>query len=259
MTYGRFKMKVNLNADMGESFGRYTLGNDQALIPFVNTVHVACGYHAADPGTMLRSVQLAKLQGVELGAHVSYPDLMGFGRRRMSLSEDEVFEICVYQIGALLGFCRAEGFELTHVKPHGELYLTAVRDKDTARGLVRAVKAVDPNLMLLMYGPIVTTECKRAGVAMVHEAYVDLDYNPDGSLVLERKKAARDPSTIAARAVDMLQRGGVNAIDGSWLEYPVESICLHGDGPNAVELAKTVRQGIINAGYELVTLRSFIG
>jgi UPF0271 protein len=100
-------MKVNLNADMGESFGRYTLGNDQALIPFVNTVHVACGYHAADPGTMLRSVQLAKLQGVELGAHVSYPDLMGFGRRRMSLSEDEVFEICVYQFGALLGFCRA--------------------------------------------------------------------------------------------------------------------------------------------------------
>jgi UPF0271 protein len=240
MTYGRFKMKVNLNADMGESFGRYTLGNDQALIPFVNTVHVACGYHAADPGTMLRSVQLAKLQGVELGAHVSYPDLMGFGRRRMSLSEDEVFEI-------------------THVKPHGELYLTAVRDKDTARGLVRAVKAVDPNLMLLMYGPIVTTECKRAGVAMVHEAYVDLDYNPDGSLVLERKKAARDPSTIAARAVDMLQRGGVNAIDGSWLEYPVEAICLHVDGPNAVEHAKTVRQGIINAGYELVTLRSFIG
>lgn len=251
-------MKVNLNADMGESFGRYTLGNDESLIPFVNTVHVACGYHAADPGTMLRSVQLAKRHGVELGAHVSYPDLMGFGRRRMNLSEAEVFEICVYQIGALLGFCRAEGTPLTHVKPHGELYLTALRDEGTARGIVRAVKAVDPGLMLLLYGPIVAAECKRAGVAMVHEAYVDLDYTPDGSLVLERKKAARDPAVIAARAVDLLKRGGVNAIDGSWLEYPVQSICLHGDGPNAVELAKTVRQGIVDAGYDLASMRSFV-
>jgi UPF0271 protein len=251
-------MRVNLNADMGESFGRYALGNDEALIPLVNTVHVACGYHAADPGTMLRSVQLAKRHDVELGAHVSYPDLVGFGRRRMSLTESEVFEICVYQIGALFGFCRAEGIALTHVKPHGELYLTGVKDDATACGIVRAVRAVDPNLMLLMYGPVVAAQCARQGVAMVHEAYVDLDYNPDGSLVLERKKAARDPSLIAARAVDMLKRGTVDAIDGSKMDFRMESICLHGDGPNAVELATTVRQGIVDAGYELVTLRSFV-
>src|SRR6266540_3282964 len=123
---------INLNADMGESYGRYTLGDDEALMPYVATVHVACGYHAADPGTMLRSVQLAKRFGVELGAHISYPDLMGFGRRRMGLSESEVFEISVYQIGALLGFCRAEGVRLNHVKPHGELYLTGVKDRATA-------------------------------------------------------------------------------------------------------------------------------
>lgn len=248
--------RINLNADMGESFGRYALGADEELIPFVKTIHVACGYHAADPGTMLRSVALAKQFGVELGAHISYPDLMGFGRRRMSLSEDEVFEISVYQIGALLGFCRALDVPLTHVKPHGELYLTGVRDLPTARGIVRAVKAVDPQLMLVMAGSLVAEECARQGVAMIHEGYIDLDYRADGSLVLERRKAGRDPAFIAERAVRMLERGGCDTTDGTWLELPVQSICLHGDGPNAVELARTVRQRIVDAGYELVGIRA---
>src|SRR5712692_5299934 len=152
---------ANLNADMGESYGRYVLGNDEALIGFVDTIHVACGYHAADPGTMRRSVQLAKRFGVELGAHISYPDLMGFGRRRMELTESEVFEISVYQIGALLGFCRAEGVRLNHVKPHGQLYVSVIRDPGTARGIVRATKAVDPDLILVMAGDVVAEECAQ--------------------------------------------------------------------------------------------------
>jgi UPF0271 protein len=248
--------QINLNADMGESFGRYALGADEEMIPYVGTIHVACGYHAADPGTMLKSVMLAKRFGVELGAHISYPDLMGFGRRRMSLSEDEVFEISVYQIGALLGFCKAVGVPLTHVKAHGELYLTGVRDIETARGIVRAVKAVDPALMLIMAGALVAQECERQGVTMIHEGYVDLDYRADGSLVLERKKAGRDPQSIADRAVRMLEKGGCETIDGTWLSLPVQSICLHGDGPNAVELARTVRERIVQAGYELVGIRT---
>jgi UPF0271 protein len=249
---------VNLNADMGESYGRYTLGDDEALVPFVATIHVACGYHAADPGTMLRSVQLAKRHGVELGAHISYPDFAGFGRRRMGLSESEVFEISVYQIGALLGFCRAEGVRLNHVKPHGELYLTGVRDRATARGIVRAVKAVDSELILLMAGTLVAEECALAGVPMVHESYVDLDYAADGSLVLERNKAGRDPEAIAGIAIDLLEKRGRTAVDGAWLDLPGRSICLHGDGPNAVELARTVRDRILKQDYEIVGIRQLI-
>jgi UPF0271 protein len=247
--------RINLNADMGESYGRYALGNDEAMAPLVATIHVACGYHAADPGTMLRSVQLAKRLGIELGAHISYPDLAGFGRRRMGLSEAEVYEISVYQIGALLGFCRAEGVALNHVKPHGELYLTGVHDRATARGIVRAVRAVDPELLLLMYGPVVAEECAAAGVAMIHEGYVDLDYRADGSLVLERSKAGRDPEAIASLAVDMLERNGRAAVDGTWLALPVQSICLHGDGPNAVDLARKVRARLVAAGYAITPTR----
>jgi len=246
---------VNLNADMGESFGRYVLGNDEELIPYVPTIHVACGYHAADPGTMRRAVALAKRHGVELGAHVSYPDLMGFGRRRMELSEEEVFEICVYQIGALLGFCRAAGVALNHVKPHGQLYLTGVRHAPTARGIVRAVHAVDPDMILLMYGGIVSDECARAGVTMVSEGYIDLDYGPDGELVLERAKKGRDPDDIATRAVALLEQGGREATDGSWMPVDARSICLHGDGPNAPDLARRVRDRVVAAGYRLAGLR----
>ena len=249
---------VNLNADMGESYGRYSLGNDEALIPFVATIHVACGYHAADPGTMLQSVRLAKRFDVELGAHISYPDLMGFGRRRMGLSESEVFEISVYQIGALLGFCRAEGVRLNHVKPHGELYLTGVKDPATARGIVRAVKAVDPDLILVMAGPLVAEECDRSGVAMIHEGYVDLDYNRDGSLVLERAKIGRDADSIARIALELLEKQGRQAVDGTWLPVPTQSICLHGDGPNAIDLARTVRQRIIEAGYVITGTRKLL-
>ena len=127
---------INLNSDMGESYGRYTLGDDRGIIPFVSTINIACGFHAADPGTIHSTVKLAKEFGVEVGAHISYPDFMGFGRRRMALTEREVFEISVYQIGAILAFCRAENITLNHVKPHGELFLTGVREQSTARGIV---------------------------------------------------------------------------------------------------------------------------
>ena len=249
---------INLNADMGESYGRYTLGNDEALMPLVATVHVACGYHAADPGTMARSVALAKRHGVELGAHLAYPDLMGFGRRRMELSETEVYEISVYQIGALLGFCRAEGVPLNHVKPHGQLYLTGVRDAATARGIVRAVKAVDPDLILLMAGDIVARECRDAGIRMVHEGYVDIDYNADGGLVMDRARVARDPQAVAARAITLIERQGAEAIDGTWLDISAKSICLHGDMANAIDIAHAVRRRILDAGHRIVGVRDLV-
>ena len=149
--------RVDLNADLGESYGLYKYGNDETLIEHLTTVNVACGYHAADPATMRSTVRLARHHGVAVGAHISYPDFAGFGRRRMELSEDEVRDITVHQIGALMGFCRAEGVEMQHVKPHGMLYLTAEVDRPTARGIVDGVKSVDADLILMLAGDIVAT------------------------------------------------------------------------------------------------------
>jgi UPF0271 protein len=250
---------INLNADMGESYGRFALGHDAEMVQHVKSINVACGYHAADPGTMLKSVRLAKSAGVELGAHISYPDLMGFGRRTMGLTEQEVFEITVYQIGALYGFCLAEEVRITHVKPHGQLYLTGVRDQATARGIVRAVASVDPNLLLLMYGDIVAAECKSAEITMVHEAYVDLDYFADGSLVLDKAREARKPDQIAERALSLVEKGGIEAVDGSWLKIPTQSICLHGDMANAPDLASAVKRRLEDVGYEIAGLSEMVG
>jgi UPF0271 protein len=249
---------INLNSDMGESYGRYTLGNDRGLIPYVSSVNIACGFHAADPGTIHATVKLAKEFNVEVGAHIAYPDFMGFGRRRMALTEQEVFEIGVYQIGAVLAFCKAENVPLNHVKPHGQLFLTAAHERATARGIVRAVKAVDPNLLLILSGPIVAAECAAARITMIHEGYVDLDYNADGSLYLELKRGARDPATVAANAVSLVERQGREAIDGSWLEIPTQSICLHGDMANAVELARAVNETLVKAGHRIVSTRALV-
>ncbi len=242
---------VDLNADMGESFGIYDLGNDEALAEHVTTINVACGYHAADPATMRASVRLAKKHQLCLGAHIAYPDLVGFGRRRMELSEDEVRDITVHQVGALLGFCLAEGVDLVHVKPHGQLYLTGVRHRPTARGIVEGVHSVSSELKLLMYGPIVESECERAGLAMVHEGYVDLDFNADGSLVLERRKQAREPQAIADKALALYRDQGLAAVDGTWLDMRVESICIHGDGPNGPDIARAVRETLEAAGIRV--------
>jgi 5-oxoprolinase (ATP-hydrolysing) subunit A len=250
--------KINLNADMGESYGRYTLGDDEGMIPFVTTVNIASGFHAADPGTILKSVKLAKAHGVEVGAHISYPDFMGFGRRTMGLSEQEVFEICVYQIGAVMAFCSAEGITLNHVKPHGQLFLTGVRDQPTARGIVRAVRAVDRDLLLIMSGNIVASECATAGIELIHEGYVDLDYNSDGSLYLDRQRAARIPSVVSENAISLVDQQGRKALDGSWLSIPTESICLHGDMANATDLARAVRQTLSSAGHQVVSTRELV-
>lgn len=247
--------QVNLNADMGESYGRYQLGDDEGLIPYVKTVNIACGYHAADPGTMLAAVSLAKQHGREVGAHISYPDFMGFGRRRMELTEQEVYEISLYQIGALLGFCRAVDVQLNHVKPHGQLFLTGVRDRPTARAITRAIRDIDQDLMLIMSGSIVAEECDRLGIRLVNEAFVDLDYHPDGSLILDRQRGARDPQQVAANAVSLVTRGGRTAVDGSWLPIAVDSICLHGDMQNAVELARAVNDALAQAQCKVVPLR----
>ena len=246
---------IDLNADLGESFGRYQLGDDEALTPLVTTVSVACGYHAADPATMHESVQRARRHGVGLGAHVAYPDLAGFGRRRMHLSRQEVYQIVVHQIGGLLGFCLAEGVELQHVKPHGQLASVSQYDRETARGMVEAIRAVGRDLMLLSFGELLAQECNRAGVRMVHEGFVDLDYNAECELLVERAKQRRDAAAMARRAVTLANEQLVLTTSDTWLPVPAQSICVHGDGPNAPEIARAVRDGLVEAGYEIVGLR----
>lgn len=252
------KKKIDLNADMGESYGIYRIGNDEELVLHLTTVNVACGYHAADPATMRKSVRLAKEHGVGLGAHIGYPDIMGFGRRRMELTEDEARDMTVCQIGALLGFCQAEGVELQHVKPHGPLYLAAVWEEPMARGIAEGIASISEDLILLLAGPIAEEQCKRAGIRMAHEGYVDLNYDPQGVVVIEKAKQTRDPAEMARRAVDLVERQGIEATDGTWLEVKTQSICIHGDSPNAPAIAASIRAGLEAEGYEISGLRSVI-
>ena len=249
---------INLNSDMGESYGLYKLGDDRGLIRYVASINIACGFHAADPGTIHASVKLAKEFGVEVGAHISYPDFMFFGRRKMVLSERDIFEISVYQIGAVLGFCRAEGIKLNHVKPHGELFLTGVRDQPTARGIVRAMAAIDPDLLLIMTGPIVEAECAIAGIKLIKEGYIDLDYDRDGSLVLDLARGARDTKKVADNALSMVERQGRNAVDGTWVNIPVQSLCIHGDMANATEVGGAVWNALKAAGHQVVPTRQLV-
>ena len=249
-------MAIDLNADLGESFGRYKLGDDEGLTPLVTTISVACGYHAADPTIMHESVRRARRHDVGLGAHVAYPDLIGFGRRKMHLSQDEVIDIVVHQIGGLLGFCRAEGVELQHVKPHGQLAAMSQYDRPTARGLVEGMKAVDPALILLSFGDLLVEECERAGVRMVREGFIDLDYDSNGELIVEREKQPRDPNEMADRAVRLAREQRVRTTANTWLDVPAQSICIHGDGATAVEIARAVRDALTREEFRIVGLRA---
>ena len=250
--------RVDLNADLGESYGLYKYGKDEELIGHLTTVNVACGYHAADPATMRSTVRLARQHGVAVGAHISYPEFSGFGRRRMELSEDEVRDITVHQIGALMGFCRAEGVEMQHVKPHGMLYLTAEVDRMTARGIVDGVKSVDADLILMLAGDIVAEECDRAGIAMAHEGYIDLDYTEAGTVYLPEVRVPRDPAQMVERALGLIRDGRIQNREGSWRDVPTHSICIHGDTPNAPEIAQTVRAALAAEGIEIVGLRDMV-
>jgi UPF0271 protein len=224
----------------------------------MTTVNVACGYHAADPATMRTTVRLAGDHGVAVGAHISYPDFAGFGRRHMGLSEHEVRDITVHQIGALMGFCRAEGVEMQHVKPHGMLYLTAEVDRATARGIVDGVKSVDCDLILMLAGDIVAEECERAGVPMAHEGYIDLDYTEAGTVHLPEVRLPRDPAEMVERALGLVREGRIRNMEGSWRDVPTQTICIHGDTPNAPEIAKTVRASLEAEGIEIVALRDMV-
>lgn len=245
---------VDLNADLGESFGVWTLGDDDAMLDLVTSANVACGFHAGDAATLARTCRAAAERGVRIGAQVSYRDLEGFGRRFIDVPPDDLTADVIYQIGALQALARVAGTELSYVKPHGALYNSIVEHRDQARAVVEAVHAVDPGLAVLgLTGSALFSEAQRVGLRTVAEAFADRAYRPDGRLVSRRERDAvlSDPDEIAERVMSMVSAGQVTAVDGSTIQISVESICVHGDSPGAVAIACAVRDRLAADGVRL--------
>ncbi|MCW2809905.1 MAG: hypothetical protein JWP61_363 [Friedmanniella sp.] len=252
---------VDLNADVGEGFGRWSLGDDAAILATVTSANVACGFHAGDPATMATTVQTARERGVAIGAHVSYRDLAGFGRRYLDADEEELTGDVLYQLGALAGIARSLGAEIAYVKPHGALYNTIAVDDERgqrhARAVLTAIARYDPALPVVgLAGTRYLDRIREAGLTPVAEAFADRAYTPSGALVSRREPGAvlHDPDLVAERMVTMVRTGTVPAVDGSLVEVQAQSICVHGDSPGAVTMAQAVRTALEGAG---VTVRAF--
>jgi UPF0271 protein len=243
-----------LNADLGEGFGVWELGDDAAMLDIVTSANLACGFHAGNPAGLARTSRAAAERGVRIGAQVSYLDLAGFGRRFIDVAPAELTAEVIYQIGALQALARAAGTDVGYVKPHGALYNTIVTHRDQARAVAEAIHAVDPGLAVLsLAGSVFFAEARRLGLRTVAEAFADRAYRPDGSLVSRREEGAvlHDPEQIAERVSRMVQSGHVLAVDGSTVDVEVESVCVHGDSPGAVQIATAVRDRLLRDGVEL--------
>jgi UPF0271 protein len=245
---------LDLNADLGESFGSWNMGDDAGMFPLVTSANVACGFHAGDPVTMLDSCRAAFELDVTVGAHVGYRDLAGFGRRSMDMSFDELFGDVLYQLGALDGVAHAVGASVDYVKPHGALYNRLVHDAEQASAMVAAIQAYDPGLPILgLPGSELLVQAKEAGHPVFIEAFVDRAYRPDGTLVPRSQEGAvlHDVDAIVERAVRLAAKGEVVAVDGTLVHVSPDSLCIHGDTPGAVAMAAAVRAGLEAAGVQL--------
>ncbi|MGH3541261.1 MAG: LamB/YcsF family protein [Mycobacterium sp.] len=249
---------VDLNADLGEGFGVWRLGDDDAMLDIVTSANVACGFHAGDPAGLLRVCQEAAGRGVRIGAQVGYRDMAGFGRRYIDETADDLLADVVYQIGALQGLAHVAGSAVSYVKPHGALYNTIVTNREQAAAVAEAVHLVDTTLPVLgLAGSVFFDEACRRGLRTVPEAFADRAYRPDGQLVSRREPGAvlHDPAAIAERAVAMMTTGHVAAVDGSTIAVQVESVCVHGDSPGAVQIASAVRDRLKADGIDVQAFR----
>jgi len=236
-------MSVGLNCDMGESYGLYKMGDDENMMPLITVANVACGFHGSDPNHMRSTVRLAKANKVGVGAHPSLPDLQGFGRREMKIPRAELANIIIYQVGALRGFLAAEGMELSHIKPHGSLYGMAARDEDVAHAICDAADV----FQVPLFGMINTlheTIYEQRGHKFVAEYYADLDYNDNGGIIITREHSAVDPREAAARCLRAVQDGKTKSVNGVDVTVRADSICVHSDTPNAIEVARAVRESV---------------
>lgn len=234
---------IDLNCDMGESFGSWTLGNDEKLMNYVSSVNIACGFHAGDADTMHRTVALAIQKNVAIGAHPGFPDLQGFGRRPMHLSPREVHNLVLYQIGALAAFANAAGAKLHHVKPHGALYNMAAKDATLARSIAQAIKELDGSLVLYgLSGSHLISEAQKLGLQTASEVFADRTYHPDGSLTPRTQPNAliEDTDDSLRQVLQMVQQGTVQSVDGQTVAIQADTLCIHGDGPHAVAFAQSI-------------------
>ena len=254
-------MYIDLNSDMGESFGAYTIGADEEILRWVTSANVACGWHGGDPHVMRQTVERAKARGVAVGAHPSYPDLLGFGRRPMQITRQEARDYMLYQIGALRAFVAAAGLTLQHVKPHGAIYNVAAKDRELSLGIAEAVKAAGGDLLLMgLPDSEMLKAARELGVRVAREAFGDRAYNEDGSLV-SRKIAGSlitDPDEVAERVIGLAQ-GRVVAITGKEIRFQADTICLHGDTPGAATIARRVRERLEREGAQVRPLDAFLG
>ena len=250
---------IDLNSDLGESFGQWCMGDDAAMLDIVTSANVACGFHAGDPAGILRTLRAAAAKGVTIGAHVAYPDLVGFGRRNMDIASDELTADVIYQIGALQALAHAAGTSVRYVKPHGALYNTIAHDPRQAPAVIEAIRAVDPNLVLVALAGSPLIELARGeGLTCIAEAFADRAYTPQGTLVSRREPGAvlHDAAQVAQRMLRLVQTGEIEAIDGSVTRIEADSICVHGDSPGAIQMAREVRQLLERSD---VSLQAFAG
>ena len=245
---------IDLNCDMGESFGTYVLGYDELAMPSVTSINVACGFHASDPDNMAKTVLLAKKSGVAVGAHPGFPDLVGFGRRTMALSPEEIKNAVIYQIGALGGFCRAAGIKMQHVKAHGALYKMAEKDLAIGTAIAAAIKEVDSSLyMLCLANSQMVIAAKQQGLPFVEEAFADRAYTDEGTLVSRKLAGAviHDVSQVVTRVIKMVKDHSVISITGKEVPIQAQTICVHGDTPGAVDMVKALRGALEKEGIRL--------
>ena len=248
---------INLNADMGEGFGAYDIGNDEALLSIVNSANVACGFHAGDPSVMHSLVTRARAKGVSIGAHPGFNDLWGFGRRRIDMKPADLEYLVAYQIGALQGIAAYAGIKVTHVKPHGALYNMAAENEDYATAIGRGIKTVDPALIyVLLSGSVMEKAAEKLGLAFAREGFVDRLYEDDGNLTSRKIEGAviRDPKFAAERVVRMVLDGELTSRHGHRIKRRVDTLCVHGDEPTAVAVATAARDALVAAGVRVVPL-----
>jgi UPF0271 protein len=250
---------IDLNSDLGESFGQWTMGDDAAILNVVSSANVACGFHAGSPAGLLGTLRAAQAQGVAVGAHVAYPDLVGFGRRSMDIASGELTADVIYQIGALQGLAKAAGTTVRYVKPHGALYNTIAHDERQAAAVIEGILAADSTLPLVgLAGSKILEWAEQKGLRVISEAFADRAYHGDGTLVARREPGSviHDPQTVAQRMLQLITQGGIISVEGTFTPIQADSLCVHGDSPGAVEMARRVRQLLEEQG---IVVRSFIG
>ena len=253
--------RVDLNSDLGESFGRYTIGSDDKIIPLITSANVACGYHASDPVVMDKTLSMAREAGIRVGAHPGYPDLMGFGRRNMNVTPQEAKAYTLYQLGALDAFCRAHGLKMQHVKPHGAFYNMAGKDYELSQAICQAVKEFDDSLIVLaLSGGELAHAAKDMGLRTALEVFADRAYEEDGSLVNRRKEGAMvtDENIAIARVVRMIKEKKVTAITGKDIPIQADSVCVHGDGAKALAFVEKIRKTLTEEGVEICSLDEIV-